>query len=455
MDNHTLLPSISPDYDRSLMDGTWFPLPDAGRTLEQHDPSADKLCVICEKQGSLRCSRCNAPYCSSKCQTEDWPIHKAICRDMAGRCAPSQRPSHGDRLMLLFPMTKPQPELVWVNTGSEATMFHISDQLKPVLSQDINTNIVYAPDLLSSIVVNYSIPFRHCGHTLRLVCLDFSCQLGMVLGVRVYNRSTMRLSKPGHSKIQHGALMIYTELPDPLSTSLTTKVLDVTPRDLRSAVDFFQSMKLNPCISNPSRYPTGAYDCEMWPAIKINCDGDLMRFKTFLPEGQELPRFESVQVPSKAFESVRHPSRLAQMLGLPWMVSKPLTNIGHSLVSGENKSARWFTFVLDRKMAKFDPRWYDVYDPSCGTIIVNHATGAPLHPLHVEWLDAYMTDIRVTNRMPDVEFEAMATSLRAHIQKDEKLTDDELGRLTQHWNEFLKKKGHDPETSGIVSPWDV
>ena len=46
-----------------------------------------QLCIVCQKMTAVRCSHCKAPYCSRKCQTEDWPLHKQTCRRSGGSTA--------------------------------------------------------------------------------------------------------------------------------------------------------------------------------------------------------------------------------------------------------------------------------------------------------------------------------------------------------------------------------
>ena len=50
------------------------------------DSSSERkqLCTVCQKMTAVRCSHCKAPYCSRKCQTEDWPVHKQSCRRLDG-----------------------------------------------------------------------------------------------------------------------------------------------------------------------------------------------------------------------------------------------------------------------------------------------------------------------------------------------------------------------------------
>ena len=43
-----------------------------------------QLCTVCQKMTAVRCSHCRAPYCSRKCQTEDWPVHRQSCRRLDG-----------------------------------------------------------------------------------------------------------------------------------------------------------------------------------------------------------------------------------------------------------------------------------------------------------------------------------------------------------------------------------
>ncbi|KAK8069966.1 hypothetical protein PG994_006582 [Apiospora phragmitis] len=410
-----------PQYHRWFKDETYFPLPDDGRTMEKHDPDIDKLCVMCDEHGSTQCGRCHARYCSTKCQDKDWPIHKAICRDMAGSFAPSERPSHGAHRMLLFPIFKSQPELVWVESGDEAPGDEVDANISSVLTQEFPDNIPLLR--LSNIVINYSIPFRRCGHTLHLMCAGTYVQSDVFPDSDDMNQSVMRLSpNPGHTMIHHGAFIVFSDRQGMLDDNY---MLDITARDVRSVVDFFLSMKLSPCIPDPSRYPASFYDCEIWPAIKINCDVDIQRLAPFLPHGQEvLPR-------------------------------RPNTNLGISTLGlCKNVEARWFGFDGNPDesyaLASTEKRDHDA-----GTVIVSHANGAKIHPLHVQWLDAWVTEKLMTNRMSGEGFIAMVDPLRKYMEKAKNLTDEELSPLTQHWNEFLEKNGHDPEKSDVVSPWDV
>ncbi|TGO81697.1 hypothetical protein BPOR_1050g00030 [Botrytis porri] len=86
-------------------------------------------CTICSFPAK-DCARCkSAAYCSSECQTMDWPLHKTLCKKIT---AMPPRPSPTHKLGILFPTYSKSPDLVWVNfkkieiPGAEG-QFHLPD----------------------------------------------------------------------------------------------------------------------------------------------------------------------------------------------------------------------------------------------------------------------------------------------------------------------------------------
>lgn len=450
-----------------------------GRTLNmllnqlvRHDPAAYQMCVMCDNEGLHHCARCNAPYCSSKCQTDDWPLHKTICRDLAGGFASSERPGRDFRRMLLFPVDEAYPKLIWLdNNFDKGTPGYMAE-----MSETLNAPTRLAGSLftraLTAITINFSIAFRRCGHVLRLVVL---VRPG-VPALRL-NNSITKLSPPGHAVLHMGPVLVYSEHPTTTPTretaqeirgSSTTEILDINARDLRTAVDHFQFMSLNPCITNPSRFPAGFYQCQIWPAIKINCDGDIELLQAYMPRGQALPRYEHVTVPSEV-PTPRYPIAWARVLDLPWMVNRPLCNEGLDLDKRTNKAGMHFCTAIfpgdpadDGDMVTVGTRFCE----DIGTLVVNHARGARISPLHLRWLAAwceenYPTDEDSQNdtggsgpKDDDGDGYDLMDVLGDHMEKNERWVKI-VNAAKQHWANFLEKNRDDPDAANIVSPWDL
>jgi hypothetical protein len=73
---------------------------------------ANQTCIMCNGSNAKSCSSCHSiSYCSQKCQKDDWPLHKTICK--AFTTLPS-RPSPSHKLAILFPVDSINPQLIWI-----------------------------------------------------------------------------------------------------------------------------------------------------------------------------------------------------------------------------------------------------------------------------------------------------------------------------------------------------
>ena len=86
---------------------------------------ADKLglCCVCESPTTVRCGQCYSSwYCSGRCQSEDWNLHKILCKEYTGlrRCGRQLSPSY--KLAILFSAEGQKPELLEVYCGSTEGM---------------------------------------------------------------------------------------------------------------------------------------------------------------------------------------------------------------------------------------------------------------------------------------------------------------------------------------------
>ncbi|TGO36561.1 hypothetical protein BHYA_0121g00220 [Botrytis hyacinthi] len=80
--------------------------------VDASSPPPASACTIC-KLPAKDCARCkSAAYCSSECQTFDWPLHKTLCKEIT-RMPPRPSPTHN--IGILFSPDCKSPDLVWVN----------------------------------------------------------------------------------------------------------------------------------------------------------------------------------------------------------------------------------------------------------------------------------------------------------------------------------------------------
>jgi hypothetical protein len=78
------------------------------------DSETDFLCLLCNREGSLRCASCKeARYCSNDCQKVDWRTHKLLCKSAADFTA-EKRPSPLHRRFIIFPENESRPRFVWM-----------------------------------------------------------------------------------------------------------------------------------------------------------------------------------------------------------------------------------------------------------------------------------------------------------------------------------------------------
>ncbi|CAN7988522.1 unnamed protein product, partial [Ixodes hexagonus] len=58
---------------------------DRSRTVRIKEAAAPRGCLVCKAQTNKRCPVCKVPYCSAKCQLDDWPTHQGICGGQQGQ----------------------------------------------------------------------------------------------------------------------------------------------------------------------------------------------------------------------------------------------------------------------------------------------------------------------------------------------------------------------------------
>ncbi|KAK8872462.1 Ubiquitin carboxyl-terminal hydrolase 19, partial [Apiospora arundinis] len=85
------------------------------------------LCLMCNKADASLCRQCNSAfYCSKKCQTADFPIHKLLCSDFKTFNATS-RPSGEHFRAIIFPVVERKPNFIWLHCKSDSEGYQCPD----------------------------------------------------------------------------------------------------------------------------------------------------------------------------------------------------------------------------------------------------------------------------------------------------------------------------------------
>lgn len=125
------------------------------------DQSTMDLCLICNKADARLCSQCHSSfYCSKKCQTADYPIHKLLCSDFKAFNTTS-RPSDEHFRAVVFPVNERKPKLVWLHCKSDTEGYQ-SPNIKtllgpnaPLAQKPIRYNPVLKRYLSNTIFLNF------------------------------------------------------------------------------------------------------------------------------------------------------------------------------------------------------------------------------------------------------------------------------------------------------------
>jgi hypothetical protein len=244
--------------------------------------------------------------------------------------------------------------------------------------------------------INQELKHRKVGHGIR----QFTVPNARVDGLNI-NRSILALADPGHLKVYFGAAVFFGFRTAEVGGQTKVFYEDCTTRDLRMIIDWYMIQRDNPCVSKLTRYPTEIYSepgqprLSFVPAVKINCEGDILRLSSLTGQGMDM--VEDVWVLNKDQLNNRHAAQLPAMAGLPWLV-QPCSCFGSydHLVDKDNVGIlrNWVgrVFMTDAKQPF--PASHMTIGPNntlpenldathCGTIIIMHANARHINTLHV------------------------------------------------------------------------
>ncbi|KAI1748910.1 hypothetical protein F4782DRAFT_550389 [Xylaria castorea] len=355
------------------------------------DCKALDSCTICDSEAKMRCSICGTWYCNRECRDKDWNHHKALCKAFKDEFSSNKAPLNNVRA-ILFPMDANKPSWVWINLKT----FDIS--IIRALGITTPRPLKKAVNKLAMVDINKSLHHRKIGHGIRQFTAP-SARLERPEGHNI-NKSIFALAEAGSLKTYFGSALFLGFRTD--QTRSITKVYyeDASPRDLRMIIEWYYTRPENPFISKSHRLPIKSYcDSEeetfFWPAVKINCKGDVDRLSTLSGEGVD--PIQSVWVLSKDVFEKRTTCDLAAIAGLPWIVQPccsgtfdPIADLGNENDLFYNEGGKVFA---PQTKSRFQ-RWHldnsegwvlPAHLPSkyCGTLLVTRNDGCIIYAPHV------------------------------------------------------------------------
>ena len=242
-------------------------------------------CIMCEQEvdNGVVCEICDkAQYCSWDCQVDDQQHHALLCREWAKfREAPKQ----GLYRIIIFPALTSKPVLSWSELTSNEpgdgegndcpriTFHHpeIWSYTKGIFS---DTSPFATIARMGCINRSHAVgaPKSRLGHGLFL--LEWVPPPGAKIDTKWINRSIPAVTnrKPGlESWLWTGSVAVAAfDLSKTNAKARQLTLEDVTPRDVRHAIDFFthnlrNPVLLPPSLTSPRRFPLAAV-----PAVRLN-----------------------------------------------------------------------------------------------------------------------------------------------------------------------------------------
>ncbi|KAK6845778.1 hypothetical protein PG995_015888 [Apiospora arundinis] len=342
-----------------------------------------EACVMCEKKGDLACNVCGTKYCSKQCQKQDWKYHKMLCKSsMSADYRLSSRPGPDYRRIIVFPVDQKQPVWDWARfeggpAGFAASEYH---RLVPCPSD----KFVHMGMPLN---VSSSNPYMRFGRGLQVFAIgEIWDGIPSACPSLPINQSILNLAKPGHAQLHWGPFAVAAFSSDEIGRPIIDRGIilweDATLKDLRLVVDDTIAGKLNPCVVDPDRYALKSNtDDKPWPALKLNCRGDMKRFGL-----RPADAIEEVQVAPVANPAgrERHDASLPSRLGLSWVWEFSSTNgslQGEDLTTEENLG-----LILDKRPEVRDPENGGLFT---GTLILMHKKGRHICREHLQAVVGY------------------------------------------------------------------
>ncbi|KAI0430132.1 hypothetical protein F5Y09DRAFT_308549 [Xylaria sp. FL1042] len=352
------------------------------------DQDALNSCTVCDgSDAKMRCSSCGTRYCNRECYMKDWPHHKALCKAASDGFNISKSPTNNVRA-ILFPIDSEKPTWVWINLKAFdiSVIRALGITAKKPFKKPVNE--------LSVKDINKSLMHRKIGHGIRM----FTAPKARVIDGSNANKSIFGLADPGSLRVYFGASLFICFYTDEVEGITKVCYEDASPRDLRMIIEWYYTRPDNPCVSKLHRLPIKSYGCPgeeiaLWPALKIHCDGDMLRICAL--SSRPCNNIQAVQVLSKDVFGNRAPCELAKVAGLPWVVQPcrttldPINDRGKSGLL-HNWLGRIYAQGKGEEFMSWNVNYADgwelpehLYSTYCGSILVMHKDGCMIDQYHV------------------------------------------------------------------------
>ncbi|KAI0905487.1 hypothetical protein F4823DRAFT_627781 [Ustulina deusta] len=409
-----------------------------------HDEDALKSCTVCDSDAKMRCSTCGTWYCNRECSMKDWPLHKALCKAVKDEFNVDKAPTEHVRA-ILFPADSDKPTWIWISLKT----MHIS--VVRALGITMKKPLKKRRNALAVNDINKSLTHRKIGHGIR----QFTAPKARPQKGLNVNVSILALGDPGSVRPYFGSAVFICFRT--YEANGITKVCyeDAAPRDLRMIIEWYYTRPDNPCISQLHRLPIKSYgrpgeEGALWPAVRIICDGDIVRFCTFSNKDFEI--IQNVQVVSKDVSGIRSPCEFAALAGLPWVVQPcrstidPINDRDNYLllrnwagrIYAQNKTESFQHWNLNSTDSWTLPEYLS--STQCGSLLVLHKDGGRIDKLHVACFIQYVEIafeqavpllIRAGEPMHDIRVITSRVELAPFITKE---------GFEAFWLDFIKAK---------------
>ncbi|KAF9776457.1 hypothetical protein IL306_005353 [Fusarium sp. DS 682] len=215
--------------------------------------SSAATCISCNKQGRLlKCSGCHdVQYCSAACHKSDWKMHKLVCKKLE-KYSGDAKPSASHFRVILFPQEAAEPEFTWafVNDKTELVIEHPSIKAWKTKMKNRYERSRINPLIVHALSQDRAMEGKMLGHAVRVA--SWQPPKTVTGHLEGFNETLLSLTGPISGR-SYGPLVAFAYNLD--SELNYASMDDMSTKDFRHLVDFFNNSDWSPTIGDAKRYP--------------------------------------------------------------------------------------------------------------------------------------------------------------------------------------------------------